>query len=97
VETLNGLSGKDFDKEYIDRMVSDHTTTPVAFTKEGKDNKDVKFRTAELKGKTKVAAQKNMAFELKKALITRRMLQPDSLEGYGQVPDPLPRPLTHCG
>ncbi|WP_446741994.1 DUF4142 domain-containing protein [Silvibacterium acidisoli] len=65
---LNGLSGGDFDKEYIDEMVSDHATALRDFTSEAKDTKDVKFRAAVLKGKTVVAAHKNMAYDLKKKL-----------------------------
>jgi putative membrane protein len=65
---LNGLSGADFDKEYIDTMVSDHTKALDLFTDEAKDTKDVKFRAAVLKGKTIVAAHKNMAYDLKKKL-----------------------------
>ena len=67
-DKLNGLSGKDFDKEYIDEMVSDHTKALSAFTSEAKDTKDVKFRDVVLKGKTMVAAHKNMAYDLKKKL-----------------------------
>jgi putative membrane protein len=52
LDKLNGLSGKDFDKEYTDQMVSDHTKALTAFTKEAKDTKDAKFRTAVIKGKT---------------------------------------------
>ena len=68
LEKLNGLSGKDFDKEYIDSMVDDHAKALDAFTKEAKDTKDVKFKAAVLKGKTAVAAHKNMAYDLKKKL-----------------------------
>jgi putative membrane protein len=68
IDKLNGLSGKDFDKEYIDQMVSDHAKALDAFTKEAKDTKDVQFRAAVLKGKTMVAAHKNMAYDLKKKL-----------------------------
>lgn len=62
---LNGLSGGDFDKEYINQMVADHSKALSAFTTEAKDTKDVKFRQAVLKGKTGVAAHKNMAYDLK--------------------------------
>lgn len=65
---LSKLSGNDFDKEYMDQMVSDHSKALSAFTSEAKDTKDVKFRTAVLKGKTIVAAHKNMAYDLKKKL-----------------------------
>ncbi|NUQ29186.1 MAG: DUF4142 domain-containing protein [Acidobacteriaceae bacterium] len=67
-QKLNGLAGADFDKEYIDQMVSDHAKALDAFTSEAKDTKDVKFRAVVLKGKTQVAAHKNMAYDLKKKL-----------------------------
>ena len=65
---LNGLSGKDFDKEYIDAMVSDHTKALSAFTTEVKDTKNAKFKAAVIKGKSHVAAHKNMAYDLKKKM-----------------------------
>jgi len=68
LKKLDGLSGNDFDKEYISDMVSDHTKALSAFTSEAKDTKDVKFRNAVIKGKTAVAAHKNMAYDLKKKL-----------------------------
>jgi putative membrane protein len=68
IDKLNGLNGKDFDKEYIDDMVSDHAKALDAFTSEAKDTKDLKFRAAVIKGKTHVAAHKNMAYDLKKKL-----------------------------
>ena len=68
LDKLNGLSGKDFDKEYMDQMVTDHSKALSAFTTEAKDTKDVKFRAAVLKDKTAVAAHKNMAYDLKKKL-----------------------------
>jgi putative membrane protein len=49
-------------------MVSDHSEALSAFTKEAKDTKDAKFRAAVLKGKTAVAAHKNMAYDLEKKL-----------------------------
>jgi putative membrane protein len=67
-DKLNGLSGADFDKEYISQMVSDHAKALDAFTSEAKDTKDAKFRAAVIKGKTAVAAHKNMAYDLKKKL-----------------------------
>jgi putative membrane protein len=66
LDKLNGLSGKDFDKEYMDEMVSDHAKALSAFTSEAKDTKDVKFKAAVIQGKTAVAAHKNMAYDLKK-------------------------------
>lgn len=68
LDKLNGLSGEEFDKEYISQMVSDHSKALRAFTTEAKDTKEVKFRAAVIKGKTAVAAHKNMAYDLKKKL-----------------------------
>lgn len=65
---LNGLSGADFDKEYMAAMVKDHSKALDAFTDEAKDTKDVPFKNAVIKGKSKVAAHKNMAYDLKKKL-----------------------------
>lgn len=65
---LNGLSGRDFDKAYMDAMVKDHAKALSAFTDEAKDTKDVKFKAAVIKGKTAVAAHKNMAYDLDKKL-----------------------------
>jgi putative membrane protein len=59
---LNGLSGNDFDKEYVSQMVSDHSKALSAFTTEAKDTKDVKFRAAVLQGKTMVT--KGMAVNI---------------------------------
>jgi putative membrane protein len=67
-DKLNGLSGAHFDKEYIDQMVTDHAKALDAFTTEAKDTKDGKFRAAVIKGKTMIAAHKNMAYDLKKKL-----------------------------
>lgn len=68
INKLNGLSGNDFDKEYMSQMVTDHTKALSAFTSEAKDTKDVKFRAAVIQGKTIVAAHKNMAYNLEKKL-----------------------------
>ena len=68
LDKLNGLSGSDFDKAYIGDMVTDHAKALRAFTTEAKDTKDAKFREAVIKGKTAVAAHKNMAYDLKKKL-----------------------------
>ena len=48
IDKLNGLSGEDFDKEYIDQMVTDHAKALGAFTKEAKDTKDTKFQAGVL-------------------------------------------------
>lgn len=68
LDKLNSLSGADFDKEYISQMVSDHAKALTAFTTEARSTKDTSFRAAVLKGKTRVAAHKNMAYDLKKKL-----------------------------
>jgi putative membrane protein len=65
---LNGLSGAEFDKEYIDQMVSDHAKALDLFTDEAKDTADAKFKAAVLKAKTMIAAHKNMAYDLQKKL-----------------------------
>jgi putative membrane protein len=52
----------------MDQMVSDHSKALSAFTSEAKDTKDAKFRAVVIKGKTAVAAHKNMAYDLKKKL-----------------------------
>ena len=67
-DKLQGMSGKDFDKEYISDMVSDHSKDLSLFEKEVKDTKDVKFKAAVEQGKSVVAAHKNMAYDLKKKL-----------------------------
>jgi putative membrane protein len=67
-DKLSGMSGADFDKEYISDMVSDHSKDLDAFTKEVKDTKDAKFKTTVEQGKSVVAAHKNMAYDLKKKL-----------------------------
>jgi putative membrane protein len=67
-DKLQGLSGHDFDKEYISDMVSDHSKDLDAFNKEVKDTQDQKFKTAVMHGKSVVAAHKNMAYDLKKKL-----------------------------
>jgi putative membrane protein len=67
-DKLSGLSGNDFDKEYIDQMVTDHSKALSLFTSEAKDTKDAKLRATVLKDKTAIAAHKNMAYDLKKKL-----------------------------
>jgi putative membrane protein len=67
-DDLNGRSGSDFDKKYIDDMVSDHTKVLDDFTKEVDDTHDTKFKAAVEQGKSVVAAHKNMAYDLKKKM-----------------------------
>jgi len=68
IDKLNTLSGKDFDKEYIDDMVSDHAKAYKAFVKESDDTKLPDFKAAVIAGKKHVAAHKNMAYDLKKKM-----------------------------
>ena len=68
IDKLNGLNGADFDKRYIDDMVSDHAAALSKFTTEAKEAQDPAFKAAVLQGKDKVAAHKNMAYDLKKKL-----------------------------
>ena len=67
-DKLNGLSGNDFHEASISDMVTHHTKALSAFTTEAKDTKDAKLRVAVIRGKTAVAAHKNMAYDLKKKL-----------------------------
>ena len=67
-DDLQGKSGSDFDKAYIDDMVTDHTKDLKAFTKEVNDTHDAKYKVAVEQGKSVVAAHKNMAYDLKKKL-----------------------------
>jgi putative membrane protein len=67
-EKLNGLSGADFDKAYMDAMAEDHHKALDAFTKEGDTTQDAKFKAAVLKGKTVVAAHTRIADGLKSEL-----------------------------
>lgn len=68
IDKLNGLNGKDFDKEYIDDMVSDHAKAYKAFVKESNDTTLPDFKASVIAGKKRVAAHKNMAWALKKKL-----------------------------
>ncbi|SEG04489.1 putative membrane protein [Bryocella elongata] len=65
---LSGLSGKDFDKEYIADMVSDHNKAESLFKSEIKDTKDMKFRKTVESGYSHVVAHDNMAKSLKKQM-----------------------------
>lgn len=68
IDSLKGKSGADFDKQYIDDMVDDHGTALDKFTTEVNDTQDAAFKAVVEKGKDKVAAHKNMAYDLKKKL-----------------------------
>ena len=67
-DKLKGMSGADFDKEYIDFMASDHAKDLDKFTDEVKSTKDARFKTAVERGKSVIAAHKNMADSLKSKL-----------------------------
>ncbi len=61
---LQGLSGSDFDKEYITQMAADHAKALSAFTTETEESKDAKFLKTVNKGKSIVAEHKMMADDL---------------------------------
>jgi putative membrane protein len=66
-DKLNGLSGANFDKEYMDLMVADHHKALDLFTEEEKSStSDAKFHAAVQRGKTIVASHTKMADELQK-------------------------------
>jgi putative membrane protein len=52
----------------VSSIPNDHTKALDAFALEAKDTQDAKFRAAVIEGKTKVAAHKNMAYDLEKKL-----------------------------
>lgn len=67
-DKLNTLSGADFDKQYMDAMVTDHHKALDAFTQEADTTSDAKFKTAVLSGKSVIAAHTSMADDLKAKL-----------------------------
>jgi putative membrane protein len=60
-DKLNGLSGSDFDKEYIAAMDKDHHLALDLFTAEASSTTDAKFKAAVLQGKSVVSAHTHMA------------------------------------
>ena len=64
-DKLNGLSGAEFDKAYMNAMDEDHHKALDAFTKEADTTTDPKFKAAVEKGKTVVASHTTMADNLK--------------------------------
>lgn len=64
MERLKELSGAKFDKAYMNDMEADHTKALKLFTNEVKYAKDPEFRATVEKGKSMVAAHKNMAYAL---------------------------------
>lgn len=63
-DKLNGLSGMDFDKEYMNVMVKDHHGALDLFNEEAKTTTDMKFKPAVLHGQSVVAAHTHMADSL---------------------------------
>jgi putative membrane protein len=64
LDKLNGLSGAEFDKAYMDAMVKDHQKALDAFTQEASSTTDAKFKAAVLHGKSVVAQHNRMADSL---------------------------------
>jgi putative membrane protein len=63
-DKLSGLSGAEFDKEYMNAMAKDHHQAFEAFTKEADSTTDAKFKKAVMNGKSMVAAHTTMADDL---------------------------------
>lgn len=63
-DKLSGLSGSQFDKEYMNQMVESHQATLDAFNQEINTTTDQRFKQAVMKGKAVVAAHLNMAQSL---------------------------------
>lgn len=63
-DKLSGLSGADFDKEYMSVMDKDHHEALDLFTKEAQTTTDAKFKVAVMHGKSVVAAHTQMADSL---------------------------------
>jgi len=62
---LNGLSGADFDKAYMNAMDEDHHKALDAFTTESQSTQDPQFKKAVMKGKAVVQGHTTMADNLK--------------------------------
>lgn len=67
-QKLNGLSGNEFDKEYMSAMAADHHKALDAFSKEVDSTDNPKFKVAVEKGKAVVASHTTMADDLKSKL-----------------------------
>ena len=63
-DKLSGLSGADFDKEYMNAMEKDHHETLDLFNEEAKTTTDMKFKNAVMHGQSVVAAHTHMADDL---------------------------------
>ena len=64
-EKLSKLSGKAFDKEYIDAMDKDHHDAEGLFSNEIQSTSDQDFKKAVMDGDSAVVAHTNMADDLK--------------------------------
>ncbi len=63
-DKLNGLSGAEFDKEYMNVMEKDHHEALDLFNEEAKTTTDMKFKAAVMHGQSVVAAHTHMADDL---------------------------------
>ncbi|MGD0647583.1 MAG: DUF4142 domain-containing protein [Acidobacteriaceae bacterium] len=63
-DKLSGLSGMDFDKEYMNIMEKDHHDALDLFNEEAKTTTDAKFKVAVMHGQSVVAAHTHMADSL---------------------------------
>jgi len=63
-DKLNGLSGMEFDKEYMNIMEKDHHEALDLFNEEAKTTTDMKFKAAVMHGQSVVAAHTHMADDL---------------------------------
>ena len=63
-DKLSGLSGMDFDKEYMNIMEKDHHDALNLFNEEAKTTTDAKFKVAVMHGQSVVAAHTHMADDL---------------------------------
>lgn len=61
LDKLNGLSGMDFDKEYMTMMDTDHHKALDAFTSEESTTANAKFKKTVMKGRKVVAMHTTMA------------------------------------
>jgi len=64
-DKLNKLSGKAFDKEYVDAMDADHHDAENLFSNEIQSTSDPDFKKAVMDGNSAVVAHTNMADDLK--------------------------------
>ncbi len=68
-DKLSGLSGAEFDKEYMSVMDKDHHETLDLFTQEAQTTTDARFKAAVVNGKSVVAAHTQMADSLNAKLM----------------------------